>query len=176
MNAALYKYPELYFTTATIKDWKHLLKYDKYKLIITESMNYLVKEQNVLIFAFVIMPNHIHIVWQMLGEYRLGNVQQRMLKYVAQQIKFDLEINHPLVLDCFKVNRKDRKYQFWKERPLSIALYHDKIAEQKIDYVHLNPIHHKWKLAETPSKYRFSSASLYETGETEWDFLTNFWH
>jgi hypothetical protein len=45
MNATLYKYPELYFTTATIKGWKYLLKEDKYKEILTESMSYLVKEK-----------------------------------------------------------------------------------------------------------------------------------
>jgi putative transposase len=176
MNAALYKYPELYFTTATIKGWKHLLKQDKYKEILTESMNYLVEEKNVLIFAFVIMPNHIHLVWQILDGFKLENVQQRMLKYVAQQIKFDLEVHHPMVLAHFKVERKDRKYQFWKERPLSIDLYHDKIAAQKIDYIHFNPVQPRWKLAEKASDYRFSSASLYETGTTEWAFLTHFWH
>jgi hypothetical protein len=34
-------YFELYFTTATIKDWKWLLKPDKYKKIITDSFAYL---------------------------------------------------------------------------------------------------------------------------------------
>jgi putative transposase len=98
MNATLYKYPELYFTTATIKGWKHLLKQDKYKEILTESMSYLVKEKNIRNFAFVIMPNHIHLVWQILDGFKIGNVQQRMLKYVSQQIKFDLIKHHSLVL------------------------------------------------------------------------------
>ena len=175
MNAALYKYPALYFTTATIKGWKHLLKKDEYKLLITSSLEFLVKEKSVMIFAFVIMPNHIHIVWQMMPDCDLEKVQQRLLKFTAQQIKFDLVANHPLVLAQFKVERKDRKYQFWKERPLSVALFHDKIAEQKINYIHFNPVQEKWNLAKIPSEYRFSSASLYETGVTEWDFLTHFW-
>ena len=58
-------------------------------------MSYLVKEKNVLIFAFVIMPNHIHLVWQILDGFKIGNVQQRMLKYMSQQIKFDLVEQHP---------------------------------------------------------------------------------
>ena len=95
---------------------------------------------------------------------------------MAQQIKFDLEKNHPLVLAHFKVDRKDSNYQFWKERPLSVALYHDKVAAQKIGYIHANPIQPKWKLAQNASDYRFSAASLYETGVTEWTFLSHFWH
>ena len=38
------RYSDLYFTTATVKGWKHLLKPDKYKKIITDSFEFLVKE------------------------------------------------------------------------------------------------------------------------------------
>jgi len=58
-----YKYTDLYFTTATVKDWKHLLRPDKYKTIITDSLSYLVKEQTVRVYAFVMMPNHFHLIW-----------------------------------------------------------------------------------------------------------------
>jgi hypothetical protein len=41
---AFHGYFELYFTTATIKDRKWLLKPDKYKEIITDSFAYLVAD------------------------------------------------------------------------------------------------------------------------------------
>ena len=85
-------YTDLYFSTATIKGWKHLLKPDKYKTIITNSMTFLAEEGSVWFYAFVIMPNHIHWVWQLRGETILSSVQQRMLKFVAKQIKADLEV------------------------------------------------------------------------------------
>jgi REP element-mobilizing transposase RayT len=106
------RYLDLYFTTATVKGWKHLLKPDKYKQIITNSMNFLVKEGGVWIYSFAIMPNHFHWIWQMKSETQLSHVQQRMMKFVAQQIKFDLTDHHPEVLEQFKVERKDRQYQF----------------------------------------------------------------
>ena len=34
-----YRYIDLYFTTATIIGWKHLLKQDKYKQVIVDSLN-----------------------------------------------------------------------------------------------------------------------------------------
>ena len=47
------------FYTATILEWKHLLKPDKYKQIIVDSLTYLVNEQRVKIFGFVIMSNPV---------------------------------------------------------------------------------------------------------------------
>ncbi|MEO7312706.1 MAG: hypothetical protein ABIX01_20135 [Chitinophagaceae bacterium] len=55
-------YPQ-YFT-ATILEWKPLLKPDKYKDIITGSLAFLVKENRVKVNGFVIMINHIHLIWQ----------------------------------------------------------------------------------------------------------------
>ena len=54
-------YPQ--FFTATILEWKHLLRPDKYKNIIADSLNFLVKEKRVAVYGFVIMPNHMHLVW-----------------------------------------------------------------------------------------------------------------
>jgi len=54
-------YPQ--FFTATILEWKHLLIEDKYKDIIIESLRFLVKEKRVVVYSFVLMPNHIHIIF-----------------------------------------------------------------------------------------------------------------
>jgi putative transposase len=56
---------EVYFWTDTIKDWKHLLKQDKYKNVIISSWQELVERDKIAIYGFVIMPNHLHIVWEM---------------------------------------------------------------------------------------------------------------
>lgn len=47
-------YPE--FFTATILEWKHLLKPDKYKDVIVESLSYLVAEERLMLFAVLIKP------------------------------------------------------------------------------------------------------------------------
>jgi len=49
---------DLYFTTATVKQWKHLFKPDKYKDWIAGSLDYSAREGTCWIYAFVIMPNH----------------------------------------------------------------------------------------------------------------------
>ncbi|HRD43557.1 MAG TPA: transposase, partial [Ferruginibacter sp.] len=62
------------------------------------------------------------------------------MKYTAQQIKFHLEVNdHLLYLQCL-VNKKDRKFQIWKRKPLSIELFTPAVYQQKIEYILNNPV------------------------------------
>lgn len=170
------RYIDLHFTTATVKHWKHLLKPDKYKQIITESLAFLAKEQSVWVYAFVIMPNHFHLIWQMRGATQLPHVQLRFMKFVAQKIKYDLRFNHPAVLEHFKVTRKDRQYQFFKEKPLSVPLYPDEVFWQKMEYIHMNPLQRRWRLAASPEAYVYSSAAFYAGQVDAWPFLTHFWY
>ena len=128
------------FFTATILEWKHLLKPDKYKDAITGSLKYLAGKNRVKIFAFVIMSNHIHLMWQVQAGNNLPDVQRDFLKFTAQQIKSDLSIHHPLVLEKFTVDAKDRMYQFWERNPLSIDLYTSDVFLQKLEYIHWNPV------------------------------------
>ncbi len=138
------------FFTATIFYWKKLLAPNKYKDIIVKSLKFLVSDNRVIIYGFVIMPNHIHIIWQMREGIIQSNVQRDFLKYTSQQIKFDLQANHPQVLEHFKVDVKDRKYQIWENRPLSIPIWTPQVLEQKLNYIHNNPLQEKWKLSDSP--------------------------
>lgn len=171
-----FRYTDLFFTTATVKNWKHLLKPDKYKRIITDSLQFLSEEDTVRVYAFVIMPNHLHLIWQLIGNQDLPLVQLRFLKYVAQNIKYDLRDHHPEILEEFKVGRSDRQYQFFKERPLSVPLFSDKIVIQKMNYLHQNPMQPKWHLAPRAEDYYWSSAAFYAKGDLTWPFLRHFWY
>ena len=159
------------FFTATILEWKHLLKPDKYKDIITGSLAYLVKQQRVKVYAFVIMSNHIHLMWQVQAGNTLADVQRDFLKYTAQQIKSDLSIHHPQVLERFKVKAKDRQYQFWERNPLSVDLHSHAVFLQKLEYIHWNPV--KAGLCSLAEEYKYSSAKFYWMGEDEFGFLTH---
>lgn len=120
------------FFTATILEWKHLLKPDKYKQIILDSLRFLVEQKRVKVYGFVIMINHIHIIWHIQAKHKRENVQRDFLKYTAQQIKSDLEKHHPKVLSVFLVNAKDRKYQIWERNPLSVDIWSREVLWQKL--------------------------------------------
>ena len=168
MNSPLY---HLQYFTATILDWQHLLKPDKYKDIIIQSLQFLVREKRVELNAFVIMSNHIHLIWQIQEGHKRENVQRDFLKYTSQIIKKDLQFNHQNVLKVFEVNAKDRKYQVWQRNLLSIDLWTKEVFIQKMEYIHNNPV--TAGICIYPEQYKYSSAKFYETGEDEFGFLTH---
>ena len=121
--------------------------------------------------AFVIMSNHIHLIWQIQEGYERDAVQRNFLKFVSQTIQRDLQKNHPKVLERFYVGAKDRKYQFWERNPLSIDLWTKEVFIQKMEYIHNNPV--TAGLCIYPEDYKYSSAKFYESGKDEFGFLTH---
>ena len=164
------QYHPQYFT-ATILEWQHLLKPDKYKDIIIQSLKFFVKEKRIELNAFAIMSNHIHLIWQIQAGHKTENVQRDFLKYTSQTIIRDLELNHVEVLKVFEVNLKDRKYQVWQRNPLSIDLWTKEVYIQKMEYIHNNPV--TAGICSYPEQYKYSSAKFYETGEDEFGMLTH---
>jgi REP element-mobilizing transposase RayT len=168
------EYTEYYpdYFTATILEWKKLLKPEKYKQIVADSLHFLVADKRIKIYAFVIMDNHLHLIWQMMPGHKRAKVQQGFLKFTAQQLKEDLMKQHPQVLQLFKVNAADREYQFWERNPLSIELRTPEVFIQKLEYIHWNPV--KAGLCVLPEEYKYSSAKYYETGIRDWGFVTHY--
>jgi len=101
--------------TATILELKHLLKEDVFKDIIISSLQFLHEEGSIIIYAFVIMPNHIHMIWQIQDGYVKEKIQMRFLKFTAQQMKFKRIDAKDKMLNEFLVEAKDRTYQIWDE-------------------------------------------------------------
>jgi len=147
------------FFTATIRYWKKLLKPDKYKEIILEQLREQIKKNQLIVYAYCVMENHIHIIWQVKGYIDTSEVQKQFLEGCSKYIKVDLELHHPNVLPFFKSSQKDRLYHFWKRCAKSKELYDDDIFEQKLDYIHHNPV--KAGLCMLPEEYLYSSARNY---------------
>jgi len=164
----------LQFFTATILKWKNILKDDEYKDIIIKSILFLKNEGSIVVYAFVIMPNHIHLVWHVQDGFTPDKIQFRFLKFTAQQIKFKLIDTADIRLSNFKVNAADREFQFWERNHYVVDLWSPAVIQQKIDYIHNNPLQDKWKLVQYPEDYKYSSAKFYETGIDEFELLVHF--
>ena len=164
-------YPADYFT-ATIYEWKPLLANDHHKDIIIDSLQFLVEEQRIELNAFVIMNNHIHLIWQALQSFTPSQNQASFMKYTAQQLKRCMMKNDIDLLASLKVNKYDREYQIWKREPLGIELLNKAMFNQKLEYIHYNPV--RAGLCEVPEEYHYSSARFYLDGRNSFNMLTNF--
>ncbi|MFN0082381.1 MAG: transposase [Ferruginibacter sp.] len=144
-------------------EWKHLLKEDKYKNVIVDSLKFLVPQ-------YCGMPNHLHIIWQAKGKKNLQEIQNSFIKHTSKEFKKLLEKDNNL--QAYEVDAIDRKYNFWQRDSLNVELFTAVVFHQKLNYIHYNPV--KANLCDLPEDYHFSSAMFYEKAVDHFGFLENY--
>jgi REP element-mobilizing transposase RayT len=163
-----------YFYTTTILNWQHLLVKDEYKHYIMNSLKFLVEDKRIYLYGFIIMPNHIHLEWMMRGDHSLAEAKNSFMKFTAQQMKLDMLKSDDPMPQNFKSTKQDRKFQLWERNSLSVPAYSREVMEQQLDYIHNNPVQKKWRLAEIPEEYYFSSARFYLLNIDDSGFITHY--
>jgi len=153
----------IYFYTASVYNFQMLLADDKIKEIIISSLQYLINQKRLKLYAYVIMSNHIHFIWEeIISEEYNESSKAAFMKFTSHQFQKTLRKDSPESLENFKVTKSDRNFQFWNRIPLSIEIYSRKVMEQKLDYIYNNPVQEQWDLVDEPQKYKYSSARFYE--------------
>lgn len=156
------------YFTATILEWKFLLTDDRFKDIIVDSLRHMAEQKRAMVHAFVIMDNHIHVIWHILHPHTRDEVQRDMLKFTAQTI-IRLLRNEPTVLQQYYVGARDRKYQVWERNPLAVPLWSQDVVKQKLAYLHNNPV--RAGLCTYAEDYMYSTASLLCSGKNRFEFI-----
>ena len=160
---------KIYFWTATINHWQQLLKEDRFKDVIINSLSHLTKTGKIDVFAFVIMPSHIHLIWRLNEMNGKEKPNASFLKFTAHEFKKMLQSGNELA--AFSVVAENKDYEFWQRDSMAIELYTRKVAYQKLNYIHWNPTTEHWQLAADPCDYYYSSARFYDQGIKEFEFL-----
>jgi putative transposase len=158
------------FFTSTCLNWQPLLATDQRKQIVLDSLTFLVQDKRIWLYGYVIMPNHIHILWCKQPEWVDKNIQQHFAKFTAQQLKFSL-LDNPTELANYQSTQSDRQHQFWERRPYIATMYNRTVLEEKLAYIHNNPV--KAQLCTLAEDHKFSSAAYYINNEPN-DILTHY--
>jgi hypothetical protein len=53
-------------------------------------------------------------------------------------------------------------------------MHNKEVVEQKLNYIHLNPLQAHWNLVIDPNDYYFSSCSFYEKENKRFEWLTDY--
>lgn len=151
------EYP--YFITCTAIYWLPLFKTVFAKQTIIESLIYLQKEKGLKIFAYTLMHNHIHLIISSKNTKKhIANFKsytaRRIIDYFIR--KNNLTILHELEY-ANPVYKTDRKYKFWQAGYHPKQIMSLKIFQQKIDYIHLNPVRKGY--VDSPEEWQWSSAN-----------------
>lgn len=124
------------------------------------------------VVAYVIMPNHLHVLLYFPKRgYALNSIIGNAKRFLAYEIIKRLKLSNDtatlLVLQLGLSQREQRKGQVHKAFEESFdakAIYSQTFFNQKLDYIHYNPIRGKWQLVADYTTYTHSSAAFYETG------------
>ncbi|MEQ9297006.1 MAG: transposase [Cyclobacteriaceae bacterium] len=161
------KYPgELYFVTITVIDWVDLLTRPVYKDVIIDSLKHCQKAKGLNVHAYVIMSNHWHAILSS-DSLTLEDIMRDMKKFVSKQlinlVKSSNESRKVWILKKFEFAadrvEKGVNYKVWKDGYHPVHLSSNEMIEQKLDYIHENPV--KAGLVYEPEHYVYSSSRDY---------------
>lgn len=165
---------EIYFWTITVRNWYHLLKDDDRKMIVVNSLQWLSNNQLVKLYGYVIMPNHIHLMWNQLKMNGREFPKNSFEKFTAKMLLEHIKKYDNAEIGKYRVGASDRDHNIWQRDPLAIKIFSREMAEQKLSYMHNNVVQVHWQLCIRPEDYRFSSAAFYERGFDEFNLLTHY--
>ena len=162
---------EIYFWTATINKWQMLLEQDEFKDIIIDSLKFLSDKGIIDVFGFVIMPNHIHLIWRINKNNGRESAHASFFNHTAHSFKKKLLNVQPNKLIRYAVSANNKDYEFWKRDSLAVQLFSEDVAFQKLDYIHANPVSGRWNLAKDFCDYKYSTARFYQLGVNDFGFI-----
>lgn len=161
----------VFFCTFTCHNWLHLFEVTKFYDGIYNWFNILISKGN-KILGYVIMPNHIHfVIYFTMADTTLNKVVGNGKRFMAYDIIERLKQQNQIVLlDKLSLAVKDHDRKNNKLHEVFQPSFDHKLCytyefiEQKLDYIHHNPVAKHWQLIDDWKKYPHSSASFYETG------------
>jgi REP element-mobilizing transposase RayT len=155
----------LYFITASVIAWKHLFIAPEYAMIPLNSLAWLQEQKRLLLFAYVLMPSHLHAILKP-ENHPIGEIVQDFGSFTAHEILKKLQSdNEKDLLKIFRRSKRDPRHQhsIWQDIQAK-NVYSVEILQQKLEYIHQNPVAKDWKLVEDRADYLYSSAGYYDYG------------
>lgn len=158
----------LHFLTFTVVGWVDIFTREKYRKIIIESLRFCQKEKGLVICAYVIMSNHMHIICFVHEPNLLSDVVRDFKKFTSKAIISEIQNSKtesrrdwmlPIFSEFGKANSKNKEFQLWQQHNMPIELVSPKWINQKLSYIHLNPVRNG--IVENDIDYIYSSASNY---------------
>lgn len=159
---------ELHFLTMTIVGWIDVFSRDEYRQIIIDSLRHCQQEKGLVINAYVIMSNHIHIICYTKEPFLLSDCIRDFKKFTSKAIISSIESSakesrKEWMLHLFKYyaryNKNNTTYQFWQQDNCPVELQSPKWINQKLVYIHLNPVRNG--VVNKAEEYIYSSARAY---------------
>ncbi len=128
-------YDDIYFITIVVKDRQKIFQENEDYESILRCLNNTMNKENGNIEAFVLMPDHIHLL------IKQGNIQ-----FSKRVHSFKLKSNHAI---------HGKQKSVWQLRYWEHRIRDDEDYRNHVDYIHYNPVKHGY--VDSPYKWEYSS-------------------
>jgi REP element-mobilizing transposase RayT len=155
----------LYYLTLQIVGWVDIFTRKHYRDIVVESLEYCRQHKGLEIYAYVIMSNHIHLLVQSrLGDLSgcIRDFKRHTSKKFFEVIESTIESRRDwlkVVFGYYGQLKLGQTFQIWTHENHAEQIYSQKFIEQKLNYIHNNPV--RSGIVAKPEDYLYSSARNY---------------
>ena len=174
-----YNQEGLYFVSFATVYWIDVFVRDTYFQIVLDSLDFNRKEKGMEIYCWCIMPSHVHMIFrarQNNPAELLGRMKEYTSKRLQEAISGSLtESRREWMTWMFQragsQSSNVTNSQLWQHNNKPIELWSPGVIDQKVDYIHNNPV--EAGFVNEPADWRYSSAIDYAGGKgvLEIDFI-----
>ncbi len=158
-----------HFITFSVVQWIDALSRPVYKDILVDSLRYCQQEKGLILHAWVFMNNHVHMICSANDGFSLSDILRDFKKFTSKKLVETIQTNSQesrknwmlwLIKSNGKKNPNNKLYQFWQQDNRPIELSSNEMLEQRLDYLHMNPV--KAGIVNDPAHFVYSSARDYD--------------
>lgn len=171
-NYKFYNPTGLYFVSFATVNWIDVFTRNLYRDIYVDSLNHCIKEKGLIVYAWVVMTNHIHMIIRS-KDLPLEGIMRDLKSYTSRSIVQSIKDNpqesrKEWILWMFeragKKNANNKNAQFWQQHNQPIELGREAYdIDNCLDYIHNNPVEAGFVFR--PEDYQYSSAIDYAGGK-----------
>lgn len=138
-----------YFITFAVESWVDVFTRQVYRDILLGSLRHCQSEKGLIIYAWCLMTNHIHLIVGRRGESSIEEIVRDFKKFTSVQVCRAIESNaqesrKSWMLRLFQSaaldSKKHIKYKFWQNDYHLVELFSNELVDQKLEHIHDNAV------------------------------------
>jgi putative transposase len=156
-------YGNVYFITSTVVGFIRIFDITHLPEVLINAFKFYQSRGGFKIMAYVIMPNHFHLVIKVNDSKTISDCIGNLKRYMAKQIISTLEnLNRNDIIELLvgaAKNEPTKDSKVWKYRFDCLTIISEDTLRQKIEYIHNNPV--RAQITDEPMNWKYSSAANY---------------
>ena len=161
----------LYFVSFATVYWIDVFTRDEYFHAMVNSLDHCRTNMGMELYTWCVMPSHVHLIFRA-KDNDPGNLLKSLKVYTSKAIQKLIEENPQesrkewmlwMMKKAGTTNSNVKSRQFWQQNNKPIELWSPHVIDQKVDYIHFNPV--EAGFVNEPEHWKYSSAIDYSGGK-----------